>query len=99
MICDEVGSDTDNLFLHRRDVIDSIRVMRVAQREQPNEVYNLASKNHDHASFDLLEYVENADSFGDFANSLKGCDILGLLIKVDLSKIGRRNPCDSDDEL
>jgi GDPmannose 4,6-dehydratase len=77
LICDEAGSDTNGLFLHYGDVTDTISVMRVVEKVQPNEVYNLAAQSHVHVSFDSPEYTANADGLGTL-RMLESLRTLGL---------------------
>ncbi|BDC39354.1 GDP-mannose 4,6-dehydratase [Paraburkholderia terrae] len=52
------------LQLHHGDMTDSTSVMRIMQRVEPDEVYNLAAQSHVAVSFDEPEYTANADGLG-----------------------------------
>lgn len=50
--------------LHYGDLTDSTNLIRLIQRIQPVEIYNLAAMSHVHVSFDMPEYTANADGIG-----------------------------------
>ena len=50
--------------LHYADLTDSSSLMRVMQRVQPDEVYNLAAQSHVAVSFEEPEYTANVDAVG-----------------------------------
>lgn len=52
------------LFLHYGDLVDSSSMLRVIQRVEPDEIYNLAAQSHVAVSFDEPEYTANADGLG-----------------------------------
>ena len=51
-------------FLHYGDMTDSTNLIRLIQKVQPNEIYNLAAQSHVKVSFDTPEYTGNADALG-----------------------------------
>lgn len=53
-----------HLVLHHADMTDSSGLLRVVQRVQPDEIYNLAAQSHVAVSFDQPEYTANADAVG-----------------------------------
>ena len=51
-------------FLHFGDMTDSTNLVRLIQETQPDEIYNLAAMSHVRVSFDVPEYVADADGVG-----------------------------------
>ena len=43
---------------------DSTNLVRLIQEIQPDEIYNLAAMSHVRVSFDVPEYVADADGIG-----------------------------------
>ncbi len=56
--------DDTKLFLHYGDMTDSTNLIKLVQKIQPNEIYNLAAQSHVHVSFHAPEYTSNADAIG-----------------------------------
>jgi GDPmannose 4,6-dehydratase len=52
------------LLLHYCDMTDSNSVVRVVQKVQPDEIYNLAAQSHVGVSFEQPEYTANTDGLG-----------------------------------
>ena len=69
--------DNANLFLHFGDMTDSTNLVRLIQEIQPDEIYNLAAMSHVRVSFDIPEYVADADGVGTL-RLLEAIRILGL---------------------
>lgn len=70
--------EADQKFiLHYGDMTDSTGLLRIMQRVQPDEVYNLAAQSHVAVSFDQPEYTANADGVGAL-RLLEAIRILGL---------------------
>lgn len=53
-----------NFILHYGDMTDSMNITKIIQLTQPDEIYNLAAMSHVKVSFDMPEYVANADGIG-----------------------------------
>ena len=51
-------------FLHYGDLIDSTNIMKLIQKIQPDEIYNLGAQSHVAVSFDTPEYTANCDALG-----------------------------------
>ena len=66
-----------NSFLHFGDMTDSTNLVRLIQEIQPDEIYNLAAMSHVRVSFDVPEYVADADGIGTL-RLLEAIRILGL---------------------
>ena len=64
-------------MLHYGDMTDSTSLIRIMQRVQPDEVYNLAAQSHVAVSFEEPEYTANADALGAL-RLLEAIRILGL---------------------
>ena len=54
----------ENLFIHYGDLTDSLNIVRLIQKIQPDEIYNLAAQSHVKVSFDTPEYTANVDALG-----------------------------------
>ncbi len=53
-----------NLILHYGDMTDSSNLIRIVQKVQPDEVYNLAAQSHVAVSFEAPEYTADTDALG-----------------------------------
>ena len=69
--------DGTNFFMHYGDMTDSTNLVRLIQEIQPDEIYNLAAMSHVRVSFDVPEYVADADGIGTL-RLLEAIRILGL---------------------
>ncbi len=73
----DVHEPGEHLHLHYGDLTDSSGLMRIIQRVEPDELYNLAAQSHVAVSFDEPEYTANADGLGTL-RLLEAIRILGL---------------------
>lgn len=64
-------------FMHYGDMTDSTNLIRLIQKIQPDEIYNLAAMSHVKVSFDTPEYTANADGLGTL-RILEAVRLLGL---------------------
>ncbi|OGR40258.1 MAG: GDP-mannose 4,6-dehydratase [Desulfovibrionales bacterium GWA2_65_9] len=64
-------------ILHHGDMTDSLSLLRIIQRVQPDEIYNLAAQSHVAVSFEEPEYTANSDALGAL-RVLEAVRILGL---------------------
>ncbi len=69
--------DGHRFFLHYGDMTDSLSLLHVIQKVQPDEIYNLAAQSHVAVSFEEPEYTANADGLGAL-RLLEAIRILGL---------------------
>jgi GDPmannose 4,6-dehydratase len=69
------------LFLHYGDLTDSTSLIRVIQRIQPDEIYNLGAQSHVKVSFDSPEYTADTDALGTL-RLLEAIRILGMTERV-----------------
>ena len=69
--------DNRNFVLHYGDLTDSTSLVRIIQKVQPDEIYNLAAQSHVAVSFEEPEYTANADGIGAL-RILEAIRILGL---------------------
>ena len=51
-------------FLHYGDLVDSTNIMKLIQKIQPDEIYNLGAQSHVAVSFETPEYTANCDALG-----------------------------------
>ena len=72
-----------NLKLHYGDVTDSLSIMNVIKKHQPDEIYNLAAQSHVAVSFETPEYTAMVDGLG----TLKILEAVRLLDMQDRVKI------------
>jgi len=75
--------DDPRLVLHYGDLTDSTNLIRIIQRVQPDEIYNLGAQSHVAVSFESPEYTANSDALGTL-RILEAVRILGL---TDLTRI------------
>ena len=73
--------DNRNFILHYGDLTDSTSLVRIIQKVQPDEIYNLAAQSHVAVSFEEPEYTANADGIGAL-RILEAIRILGLTRKT-----------------
>jgi GDPmannose 4,6-dehydratase len=53
-----------NLVLHYGDLTDSISLVRIIQKIQPDEIYNLGAQSHVAVSFEIPEYTADTNALG-----------------------------------
>lgn len=75
--------ENPRFILHYGDLTDSSNVIRIIQEVQPDEIYNLGAMSHVKVSFDLPEYVANADGIG----TLRILEAIRLLKMTDKIKL------------
>ena len=68
-------------ILHYGDMTDSSSLVRIMEKVQPDEVYNLAAQSHVAVSFEEPEYTANSDAIG-VLRLLEAIRILGLTKKT-----------------
>ena len=51
-------------FMHYGDLTDSTNIIRLVQKIQPDEIYNLGAQSHVQVSFDSPEYTADVDALG-----------------------------------
>jgi GDPmannose 4,6-dehydratase len=56
--------DEPSFFLHYGDLTDSSNLIRIIQKVQPDEIYNLGAQSHVQVSFETPEYTANSDALG-----------------------------------
>lgn len=54
----------NRFFIHYGDLTDSLAVLHLIQKIQPQEIYNLAAQSHVKVSFDLPGYTAQTDALG-----------------------------------
>jgi len=64
-------------ILHHGDMTDSMSLLSIIQKVQPDEIYNLAAQSHVAVSFEEPEYTANSDALGPL-RVLEAIRILGL---------------------
>jgi GDPmannose 4,6-dehydratase len=69
------------LVLHYGDLTDSTNLIRIIQKVQPDEIYNLGAQSHVAVSFEAPEYTANSDALGTL-RILEAVRILGLTQKT-----------------
>jgi GDPmannose 4,6-dehydratase len=65
------------LFLHHGDLTDASSLLRIIEKTQPDEIYNLAAQSHVAVSFEQPEYTANSDALGTL-RILEAIRILGM---------------------
>jgi len=73
------GPDVEDrkFIAHHGDLTDSTSLIRIIQKVQPDEIYNLAAQSHVAVSFEEPEYTANSDALGSL-RILEAIRILGL---------------------
>ena len=67
-------------ILHYGDLTDSSNLIRIIQKIQPDEIYNLGAQSHVAVSFESPEYTANCDALG----------ILRILEAVRILNLGKK---------
>tara|TARA_B100000989_G_scaffold164908_1_gene123276 strand:+ start:163 stop:1284 length:1122 start_codon:yes stop_codon:yes gene_type:complete len=68
-------------FLHYGDLIDSTNILKIIEKVQPDEIYNLGAQSHVAVSFETPEYTANCDALG-ILRILEAVKILNLTKKT-----------------
>ena len=71
----------DRLSLHYGDLTDSTNIVRVIQKVQPDEIYNLGAQSHVKVSFEMPEYTADVDAMGTL-RVLEAVRLLGMEDRV-----------------
>jgi GDPmannose 4,6-dehydratase len=71
----------DRLSLHYGDLTDSTNLVRVIQKVQPDEIYNLGAQSHVKVSFEMPEYTADVDAVGTL-RVLEAVRLLGMEKRV-----------------
>jgi len=67
----------NKIHLHYGDLNDSTNIIKIVQKVQPTEIYNLAAQSHVKVSFEMPEYTGEVDALGTL-RLLDAIMILGL---------------------
>ena len=70
-----------NVKLHYGDLTDSTNIVRVIQKVQPDEIYNLGAQSHVKVSFEMPEYTADVDAMGTL-RVLEAVRLLGMENRV-----------------
>ena len=73
--------DNPKFLLHYGDLTDSINLMNIIQKINPDEIYNLGAQSHVAVSFETPEYTANSDALGTL-RILEAIRILQLVKKT-----------------
>ena len=71
----------EQITLHYGDMTDSLSLLHILKKIEPEEVYNLAAQSHVQVSFETPEYTANVDALGAL-RLLEAVRILGLTQKT-----------------
>jgi len=77
---DPHDSDT-RFFLYYGDLTDSSNLIRIINKVQPDEIYNLGAQSHVKVSFEVPEYTADVDGLGTL-RLLEAIRLLGMEKKV-----------------
>ena len=69
------------LILHYGDLTDSTNILKIIDKVQPDEIYNLGAQSHVAVSFETPEYTANCDALG-ILRILEAVRILNLTKKT-----------------
>ena len=67
----------EQINLHYGDLTDSTNLVRVIQKVQPDEIYNLGAQSHVKVSFEMPEYTSQTDALGTL-RVLEAVRLLGM---------------------
>ena len=71
----------DSITLHYGDLSDSTNLVRIIQKVQPDEIYNLGAQSHVKVSFEMPEYTADVDGVGTL-RILEAVRLLGMEDRV-----------------
>ena len=71
----------NRFFLHYGDITDSLSIINLINKINPDEIYNLAAMSHVKVSFDIPSYTSNVDALGTL-RMLESIRILGRNKKI-----------------
>ena len=71
----------DSITLHYGDLTDSTNLVRIIQKVQPDEIYNLGAQSHVKVSFEMPEYTADVDGVGTL-RILEAVRLLGIEDRV-----------------
>ena len=74
--------DNPNFHLHYGDLTDSLSLVKIISKVEPDEIYNLAAQSHVAVSFEVPEYTADATGTG-VIRLLEAIRICGLEKNVD----------------
>ncbi len=63
-IYQDIHVENRNFTLHYGDLTDATNIIRLIQKIQPDEIYNLGAQSHVKVSFESPEYTANSDALG-----------------------------------
>ncbi len=63
-LIDPKAETSKRLFLHYGDLADSVALVKLLYRLEPDEIYNLAAQSHVRVSFDIPEYTADITGVG-----------------------------------
>ena len=71
----------DRFFYAYFDLTDSLSILNLISKVQPDEIYNLAAMSHVRVSFDMPEYTANADGIGTLRilEAIKSLNLIGKI--------------------
>lgn len=78
---DRIDHIYEKLHLHYGDLTDATNIVRIIQKVQPDEIYNLGAQSHVKVSFEMPEYTADVDAMGTL-RILEAVRILGMENKV-----------------
>jgi len=78
---DRINHIFENVKLHYGDLTDSTNLVRIIQKVQPDEIYNLGAQSHVKVSFEIPEYTADVDAVGTL-RILEAVRLLGMEDRV-----------------
>ena len=77
----DTHEDNQKFILHYGDLTDSMNLISIIEKVQPDEIYNLGAQSHVAVSFETPEYTANCDALGTL-RILEAVRILGMKNKT-----------------
>ena len=74
---DRIDHIYERITLHYGDLTDSTNLVRIIQKVQPDEIYNLGAQSHVKVSFEMPEYTGQTDALGTL-RILESVRLLGM---------------------
>jgi len=73
-----IANIIDDIQLHTGDLADSLNILNVVKKIEPDEIYNLAAQSHVSVSFENPEYTANVDALGPgrILESIRSLDLI-----------------------
>lgn len=83
---DRINHIINSIHLYFGDLTDSLSIINIIKKVEPDEIYNLAAQSNIQISFEEPEYTSNVNALG-VLRIIEAVRILGLNNKTKISSI------------